>query len=120
MDRKTPLGHLLDQREISQAEYNAGYRWGQTYHKYLICIGAPPHDAKSYELPSDKECRECTNDFEKYSKILIDEGKRVFHAVNAVAVYEDTEYGDPEFRIGAAKIGLQALVKHRIPLRAAD
>ena len=109
MDRKSPLGKLLEAREISQDEYNAGYRWGQIYLKYLICIGAPPHDSKSYELPSDDECSKSTSDFTKYSQILIDHGKRVFHAVNAVAVYDDDEYGDPKFRIAAAKIGLKAL-----------
>ena len=37
-------------------------------------------------------------------------GKRVFHAVNSIAVYEEPEsLGDQEFTIAAAKIGLTAL-----------
>ena len=37
-------------------------------------------------------------------------GKRVFHAVNSIAVYEEPEsLGDQQFTYTAAKIGLTAL-----------
>ena len=105
----SPLGRLAVDGTITQREYEAGRRWHNIYSQYLRCIGAPaPYG--SAELPSDDECEAWTAMFKRGRKLLEAKGKRVFHAVNAIAVYEEPEeYGDKEFKIGAAKIGLAVL-----------
>lgn len=120
---ESPLGRLAVSGAITQREYDAGRRWQQIYSEYLRCIGAPspfpgaipldPEDSLvcgPMELPSDEECERWTKLFKHGRRLLEGKGKRVFHAVNAIAVYEEPEeYGDREFKIGAAKIGLAVL-----------
>lgn len=105
----SPLGRLAVDGTITQREYEAGRRWHNIYSQYLRCIGAPaPYG--SAELPSDEECEVWTALFKRGRKLLEAKGKRVFHAVNAIAVYEEPEeYGDPKFRVAAAKIGFAVL-----------
>ena len=109
---ESPLGRLAASGQITQREYEAGRNWQTIYTRYLRCIGAPSVGGGS-EMPSDDDCERSTLLFNKGRKLLEAKGKRVWHAVNAIAVYgEPDEYGDSEFRIAAARIGLVALADH--------
>ena len=106
------LGRILLRGLINRQQYEAGHRWGEVYHQYLRCIGAPSLSGFSDALQSDDECERWTMLFRHGRKVLEEKGKRVFHAVNQIAVYEEPEeYGDSDFRIEAAKIGLTALAE---------
>lgn len=123
---ESPLGRLAASGAITQREYDAGRRWQQIYSEYLRCIGAPfpfpgaiplsPDESLvcgPMELPSDEECERWTRLFKHGRKLLEARGKRVFHAVNAIVVYEELEeYGDQAFKVSAAKVGLAALADH--------
>jgi len=111
---QSPLGRLAVSGAITQREYEAGRRWHNIYSQYLRCIGAPaPYG--SAEMPGDDECETWTALFKRGRQLLEAKGKRVFHAVNAIAVYEEPEeYGDSEFKVAAAKVGLSALADNPI------
>lgn len=98
-----PLGRLRVNKKITEEEYQAGVKWRTIYNAYMRTI-RNPEDCK------DEECLDAQEDFRRGLKILEAHGNRVYHAVNAVAVYEEPEeLGDFEFTSSAAKIGLAAL-----------
>lgn len=125
---ESPLGRMRLRRQISEAEYEAGCRWRNIYLGWLTSIGAPdpfpdaidcggsssgaqgPLSSNPSELDDERDAAlaHVTRDG---IKVLKSKGIRVFHAVNAVAVYEEPEeLGDFQFTAKAAKIGLGALV----------
>lgn len=106
-----PLGRLFLAQKISSAEYQAGVKWRELYLHYLQSIGAPaPYGTDSLDSMSDSICEELAASYKRGVKILTDHGKRVLHAVNAVAVFEEPEeLGDFDFTAKAAKKGLAAL-----------
>ena len=127
-----PLGRMRLDGLISQAEYEAGVRWRKIYQDWLHSMGAPnpfcasPGDPDSISFMGDTPCQmplssDGINDekaenvaklFRTGERALMRLGRRVFHAVNAVAVYEETEeLGDFEFTAYAAKKGLTALAE---------
>ena len=135
---ESPLGRLAFKGIITQDQYDAGRRWHETYLKYLACIGAPlkltggpaldpdePRGVGDNALPPLHVCILWTDRYNKGKTILMACGKRVFHAVNSIAVYEEPEsLGDQQFTIAAAKVGLTALASgvaqqrgHRIAVR---
>lgn len=111
---------------ISEVEYQAGIRWRNVYHKWLHSIGAPnpfpaavdangsfgrqnPMDDGSID---DELAEAIQRSMRAGEKALKMQGARVFHAVNAVAVYEEPEeLGDFDLTSAAAKKGLKALVE---------
>lgn len=119
-----PLGRLRLRNKITEAEYQAGCRWRTIYHNWLNSIGAPnPFPASvgigtgghTQELLDasgidDEMAEVIARAFRAGEAVLKRQGVRVFHAVNAVAVYEEPEeLGDFEFTAKAAKRGLAAL-----------
>jgi hypothetical protein len=100
-----PLGRLRVKGKISEAEYQAGVKWRTAYNSYINTIQNP-------EEHSDEDCANAQKIFMRGRVILEKEGKRVLHAVNAIAVFEEPEgLGDFEFTAKAARIGLAALAK---------
>ena len=117
-----PLGRLAATGKITTAEYEAGKRWQKVYIGYLRSIGAPSpfpsavnyeYDEQIANLPpemSDEDCEFFAKEHRRGVEALMAQGRRVFHAVNAIAVYEEPEtLGDFEFTCRAAKVGLAAL-----------
>lgn len=107
-----PLGRLAKSGKISREEYQAGVIWRTTYLGYLQSMGAPqPYGSHQIDLDDD-DCEKFAKAHKRGCKILNALGKRVFHAVNAVAVFEDSEeLGDFEFIASAAQKGLAALAR---------
>lgn len=122
-----PLGRMRLRGVISESEYEAGCRWRNIYHSWLCSIGAPnpfpaaidwggsfnegqaPLSSMSDEL-DDERSEAIARAFKIGEQALKRQGIRVFHAVNAVAVYEEPEgLGDFEFTAKAAKKGLAVL-----------
>ena len=108
-----PLGRLAAAGKITKAEYEAGFKWRTIYLGYLQSIGAPePYGSPDGIIIPDSTCEELAKAHKRGCEILNSLGKRVFHAVNSVAVYEDSEeLGNFEFTAAAAKRGLAALAK---------
>lgn len=108
----SPLGRLAATGKISREEYQAGVKWRTVYLGYLQSIGAPqPYGSDQIDL-GDEECEQFASAHKHGCKILNALGKRVFHAVNAVAVFEESEeLGDFEFTAAAAQRGLAALAR---------
>lgn len=94
------LGRLRVRGIITEIEYQAGVKWRTVYANYLNSIQEP--DEKT-----DDECDIAIKAFERGLRILQGEGKRIFHALNAICVFEEPEeLGDFEFTSCAAKKGL--------------
>ena len=120
-----PLGRLLLTGKISKEQYGAGVRWRDLSVKYLAAIGAPYPFARSVGEAScttgsefsdilDEFYQEQLEDIERAykrgMKVLIAKGRRVFHAVQSIVVYEEPEeLGDFEFTLRAAKVGLSEI-----------
>ena len=119
-----PLGRLRLKGLISEPEYQAGVSWRHAYFSYLWSIGAPnPFPGSSgaefgttgnpdsrMDQMTDEEAERAAKVYKSGLSILQAKGKRVLHAVNAVAVFEEPEeLGDFEYTSKAAKIGLAAL-----------
>jgi hypothetical protein len=108
---------------ITEKEYDAGVRWRSIYYQWLNSIGAPdPHSGKMHleanessradlvVSMSDERAESVAKSFKMWADVLKRLGPRVFHAVNAIAVYEEPEeLGDFKFTAHAAKKGLAAL-----------
>lgn len=108
------LGRLRFERRITQAEYLAGDAWCKAYLAWIKSIEAP-------DEMSDEECEAAKAKYLKGLKILEAQDlsrpyckrKRVVHAVNAIAVYEEPEeLGDFEYTLKAARVGLSDLAKN--------
>ena len=120
-----PLGRLRLDGKISDSEYYAGCRWRRIYLDWLSSIGAPNPFPRAIDYDSYTEAQESLGsnlddeDAELIAKafragetVLKRLGPRVFHSVNAIAVYEEPEeLGDFEFTAAAAKKGLAALAE---------
>lgn len=113
--KTTTLGRLAHEGKISRVEYEAGTRWRSVYLDYLKSIGAPEPFGNSDESLNDFPdawCEELKRKYLEGVRVLETQGKRVLHAVNAVAVFDEPEeLGDFEFTVKAAKIGLDALAR---------
>lgn len=127
---ESPLGRLRLSGRITEREFNAGDQWRNIYFGWLRSIGAPnpnpaaidygavrDFDSDSQEVMSDEDSDErdqaIAQAFRAGEQVLKKLGPRVFHAVGAIAVYEETEeLGDFQFTARAAKIGLAALAEH--------
>jgi hypothetical protein len=108
------LGRLRFERRITQAEYIAGGNWCKAYLTWIKSIEAP-------DEMTDDECEAAKAKYLKGLHILEAQGqnpsppgyqkrKRVVHAVNSIAVFEDPEeLGDFEFTLKAARVGLKDL-----------
>lgn len=120
-----PLGRLRVGGKISEAEYQAGVKWRTAYFSYLHTIGGPNpfpgavdwegsvstgDPADHVTRVSDEDCERAAKAYKRGIAILERHGKRVLHAVNAIAVFEEPEeLGDFKFTLAAAKTGLGAL-----------
>jgi hypothetical protein len=88
---------------ISEPEYQAGVKWRVVYGAYLQSIQSP-------EEMTEDDCNMALKAFERGLKLLQGEGKRILHALNAIAVFEEPEeLGDFEFTSNAARVGLTIL-----------
>lgn len=108
-----PLGRLATSGTITREEYQAGVKWRTIYLGYLHSIGAPQPYGSSHQIDMDvDDCEHFAKSHKRGCELLNALGKRVFHAVNAVAVFEESEeLGDFEFTAEAAKKGLAALAR---------
>jgi hypothetical protein len=121
-----PLGRLRLRNKITEAEYAAGCRWRTIYHNWLNSIGAPNPFPASVGIGTGGHTQELLDSsgiddeaaemiakaFKTGERELKKLGPRVFHAVNAIVVYEEPdELGDFEFTAMAAKKGLAALAQ---------
>lgn len=120
-----PLGRIFLQGAITEAEYNAGCRWRRIYYDWLMSIGAPSPFPAAIDLDSvtiaqapltddfdNQRAERAAKAFKTGEKILRAKGVRVFHAVNAIAVYEEPEeLGDWEYTLAAARRGFSALAE---------
>jgi hypothetical protein len=94
---------------ITEAEYEAGFRWRNVYITWLRSIGAPGYEDQDLD---DELCEAIAKAMRAGEAILKALGPRVFHAVNAIAVYEEAEgLGDFERTAASAKKGLSALAE---------
>lgn len=123
---ESPLGRLRLGGRITEREYHAGCQWRNIYFNWLHSIGAPnPNPAaidygavSSEQAPlgavdDDERDEAIAKAFKGGEAVLKLLGPRVFHAVSAIAVYEEPEeLGDFQFTARAAKIGLAALAEH--------
>lgn len=99
------LESLLWRGLISQEEYNAAVRWRIVHLAYLQSIENP-------DQMLDEDCENATQGYKRGVEILEAKGRRVFHAVSAVATYEDTEeLGDFAYTLAAARVGFAALAR---------
>ncbi len=99
------LGRLRLGGFLTEPEYEAGCEWRSIYHNWLKAIEAAPEltddKAESYELA-----------FKAGQEALMNAGRRVFDAVNAVVVYETPEeLGGFYFVARDAREGLRILAK---------
>lgn len=103
---RTPgLESLLWRQLIPQDEYNAAVRWRTVHLAYLKSIHEP-------ESMVDEDCENASKSYRRGVDILMGRGRRVFHAVSSVAVYEEPEeLGDFEYILAAARIGFAALAR---------
>lgn len=122
---ENPLGRLRARGQISEAEYQAGCRWRSIYHRWLMSIGAPNPFPAAIDFcgssgrqdplddgMTDEQAEEIAKVFRVGERALKKLGPRVFHAVNAIAVYEEPEeLGNYECTAKAAKLGLGALAE---------
>jgi hypothetical protein len=117
-----PLGRARARNKITEAEYLAGVKWRDVFLTYLQSIGAPYPFCQSVdgggvvtgdpEELSDETCERAAELYKRGVSILMERGRRVYHAVNAVAVYEESEeLGDHEQTLRSARIGLSELSK---------
>jgi hypothetical protein len=98
-----PLGRIRVNKKITEEEYQAGVKWRTIHKAWKDSITHP-------EELTDEQCEQAQEAFRRGLKILEAHGNRVYHAVNAIVVYEEPEeLGDFEFTSSAAKIGLAAL-----------
>jgi hypothetical protein len=123
---ESPLGRLRLSGRITEREYNAGCQWRSIYFNWLHSIGAPnpnpaaiDYGAVSSEqgpmsaVDDDERDEAIAKAFKGGEAVLKRLGPRAFHAVSAIAVYEEPEeLGDFQFTARAAKIGLAALAEH--------
>ena len=110
-----PLGRLRLRNIISEAEYQAGCRWREIYHNWLRSIYAPDPFGGGEQLePKEQWDDEMCEDIARAAKlgvsILKQQGTRVFHATNAIVVYEEPEELGEDTAM-AAKVGLAALAR---------
>lgn len=123
------LGRLRALNRISEAEYLAGVKWRNAYNAWINSIESPDEmsddeceAAKVSYLrglkileardPSQLVRRKWRAGAERYEAANISKRKRVVHAVNAIAVFDDPNgLGDPEFTLDAARIGLADLAR---------
>jgi hypothetical protein len=115
-----PLGRARVRNKITEAEYLAGIKWRDVFLTYLQSIGAPYPFCQSVgagfvvtgepeELP-DEVCERAAELYKRGLAILMESGRRVYHAVNALAVYEESEgLGDYEQTLNSARLGLSEL-----------
>jgi hypothetical protein len=120
------LGRLYLTGEISKQQYEAGVRWRDLSLRYLAAIGAPYPFPQSVGWdtvcttgqefadilsPDTWENLESTEKaYKRGVNTLKARGRRVFHAVQSVVVYEEPEeLGDFEFTLSALKIGLSEI-----------
>ncbi len=97
------LGRMRVKNRITESEYQAGVKWRNSYTSYIHSIERP-------DDLTDDECENASEAYHRGIKILEAKGKRVLHAVNSIAVFEDPEeLGDFEYTLKAAQIGLAAL-----------
>lgn len=103
------LGRMRLRGTITEAEYQAGCRWRSIYDTWLRSIGAPGYEDQDLD---DELCEAIAKAMRTGEAVLKKLGPRVFHAVNAIAVYEEAEeLGDFELTSEAAKVGLAALAE---------
>jgi hypothetical protein len=79
-----PLGRLRVRGEIPEHEFQAGVKWRGVYSAYL-------HSIQSPDEVSDEDCAAAVAAHQRGLRILEAKGKRVHHAVNSIAVFEDPE-----------------------------
>jgi hypothetical protein len=121
------LGRLWLTGKISKEQYAAGVRWRELSLRYLAIIGAPYPFARSTgfgdvvtsggefsDIIIGVDAWENLDSIEKAYKrgldVLKAKGRRVFHAVQSVVVYEEPEeLGDFEFTLYAVKVGLSEI-----------
>jgi hypothetical protein len=120
------LGRLWLTGEISKDQYAAGVRWRELALRYLAIIGAPYPFARSTGFgdvvtsggefadilsPDALDNLESTEKaYKRGVNVLMARGRRVFHAVQSIVVYEEPEeLGDFDFTLHAAKIGLSEI-----------
>jgi hypothetical protein len=122
-----PLGRLWLTGKISKEQYSAGVRWRELSLKYLAAIGAPYPFTRSvcegeviskagnefsdiFESDAWDDLESTEVAYKRVVRLLKARGRRVFHAVQSIVVYEEPEeLGDFEFTLHAAKIGLSEI-----------
>lgn len=124
-ENESHLGRLAARGEITTSQFEAGKSWRALYFDNLHLIGGP------YPFPNaldpgcavysvgqsecrwtDEQCEEIAQKYRRGCSVLIAMGKRVFHSVNALVVFEEPEeLGDFASTVCAAKIGLDALAR---------
>ncbi len=105
------IGRLLELGKLSRSEFEAAKIWREIYLDYLASIGAPGYERD--EQMSDLRCEELRRRvYRGIEELKSKVGRRAFHAVNSLVVYEDPEeLGDFDFTVEAAKKGLAHLAK---------
>lgn len=124
---ESPLGRLRLSGRITEREYNAGCQWRNIYFSWLHSIGAPNPNPAAIDYgavvdkqepmgavaDNDERDEAIAKAFKGGEAVLKRLGPRAFHAVGAIAVYEETEeLGDFQFTARAAQKGLAALAEH--------
>jgi hypothetical protein len=99
------LGRLLVRGKITLEEFNAAVKWRSAHMAYLASILDP-------DGMSDDDCENAAARYKQGTRILMNEGRRVFHAACAIATYDEPNgIGDLEYTTAAAKIGFAALAR---------
>lgn len=124
-ENESHIGRLAARGEITTPQFEAGRSWRALYLDHLHSVGGPYPFANALDPScavysvgqpecrwSDAQCEEIARNYRRGCEILIAKGKRVFHAVNALVVFEEPEeLGDFPSIVRAARIGLDALAR---------
>jgi hypothetical protein len=99
------LGRLFVRGKFTLEEFNAAVKWRSAHMAYLASILDP-------DGMSDEDCENAASRYKQGTRILMNEGRRVFHAACAIATYDEPNgIGDLEYTTAAAKIGFAALAR---------
>lgn len=119
------LGRLRLSGRLTEAEYDAGCQWRNIFRNWRLSIGAPApfaaaidyrnsdlvqDDSDSDSEFSDEQAEAIARAYRVGEGALMGISRRVFHAVNAIAVYDEPEgLGPMDSTVLAAKRGLSEL-----------
>lgn len=128
--RGSVLGRLLLDKRITQAQYDAGVKYGEDMARFYSLTGTPFPSARAQNLfavrgdegeTTEDRARQARSARDKANTLRdlmlkvgdINTGRKVIHTVNEIVIMDvEQARGWTDFMIGLLKRGLNALGKH--------